>query len=103
MTYREIREIAFKKVNEAQCLVSVEGDLIKCSYSELKLKMNLDEISSMSNLEIFSEFVSCYADSIMNLYFHDLLSVQNTRVADNAIVVLNILIGGCRAEFENGL
>lgn len=101
--YREIRELAYNKVNEAICLVSVEGDLIKCTYSEVKSKMNLDEISSLNNLDLFSEFISCYADSIMNLFFHDLITAKNSRIADNAITVLNILIGGMRAELKNGL
>lgn len=92
-----------RKIEEITNLVNVYNNISNRSYVEIKLKVDLSEIETLQELDLFELMVSANSCTVLNLYFHNFISMENYHIADSISDILNILIGGRRAELKLGL
>lgn len=102
-THNKMEKLFTRKLNELLNLVSVYDDLSERRYCEIKLKINLEEIRTLSALELFELMVDTFSATTLELYFNDMLTVENYRQNRRIVDVLYILIGGREVELKNGL
>ena len=102
-THNKMEKLFTRKLNELLNLVSVYDDLSERRYCEIKLKINLEEIRTLSALELFELMVDTFSATTLELYFNDMLTVENYRQNRRIVDVLYVLIGGREVELKNGL
>ena len=101
-THNKMEKLFTTKLNELINLDSVY-DLFERRYCEIKLKINLEEIKTINELELFELMIDTYSATTLNLYFNDMLTVENYRQNNRIIDILYTLIGGREVELKNGL
>lgn len=99
----KMRSIFNCKLEEIINLMFIYPNLSRCGYEAIKSKVDLSEIETLKELDLLELMTSANSSTAINLYFHDLISIDNYRIADKVSDVLNILIGGRRAELKLGL
>lgn len=102
-TKLEMYKVFNTKLEEVINLVHVYEDLSSRTYGAIKSKVDLSEIKTLKELDLFEMMITANNYTLTNLYFHDLISIDNYHIADNASDILYILIGARRAELELGL
>ena len=102
-THNKMEKLFTTKLNELLNLVSVYDDLSERRYCEIKLKINLEEIKTLSELELFEFMITTFSATTLELYFNEMLTVENYRQNRRLVDILYVLIGGREVELKNGL
>lgn len=102
-TKLEMYKLFDSKLEEITNLVNMYEDLSSHTYKEIKLKVDLSEIKTLKELDLFEMMITANNYTLCNLFFHGLISINKYHIADKVSDIFYVLIGGRRAELKLGL